>query len=241
MITVDFNRLNIRPESKILDIGCGGGRHTARAWEFPEILCAGADISHDDLVMCREKLEMHQAFYPPSSSMWALCGADVTDLPFLDQSFDVIICSEVLEHVQEDGDAIAEISRVLKHGGILAVSVPRYWPEKICWRLSHKYCHTKGGHIRIYRKNELIKKITRQKPTGKLKLTGIHYAHSLHVPFWWIKCFADMDEKNPLADIYHRFLVWDIMKKPLVTRLMNGILNPMMGKSLVLYFKKQIN
>lgn len=237
MITIDFQRLNIFPGSKILDIGCGEGRHIAKAWEQPGNTCIGADRSHQDLIACRDKLILHEAFSSSASypSTWALSAADITTLPFPDHIFDIVICSEVLEHIPNEEAAISEIIRILKPGGTLVISVPRYWCEKICWRLSHAYCHTRGGHIRIYKKNQLIKVITRR----KLFFLNHHYAHSLHTPFWWIKCLTGLNKKNTLVSLYHRFLIWDIMKKPFITRFMDRLLNPIMGKSVVLYFEKR--
>ena len=62
----------------------------------------------------------------------------------------------MLEHIPDHNTAVKEIIRVLKPGKSLVVSVPRYLPERICWALSEAYHNEKGGHIRIYRKNELI-------------------------------------------------------------------------------------
>ena len=73
-----------------------------------------------------------------------------------DNIYDAVICSEVLEHLESLDDAVSEIVRVLKPGGVLAVSVPRFIPELICWKLSSEYSKTPGGHVRIFRhKNKL--------------------------------------------------------------------------------------
>ena len=50
--------------------------------------------------------------------------ADITDLPFPDQSYDLIVCLHVLEHVQEDRKAISELFRVLRPGGKAVIQVP---------------------------------------------------------------------------------------------------------------------
>ena len=70
-----------------------------------------------------------------------------------------MIASEILEHVPADDAAIAELVRVLKPGGALAVTVPRWLPERICWALSDDYHANEGGHIRIYRADELRDKV----------------------------------------------------------------------------------
>ncbi|MBF0204002.1 MAG: SAM-dependent methyltransferase, partial [Desulfamplus sp.] len=112
---------------------------------------------------------------------------------------------------------------------------PRYWPEKICWKLSYEYWHSKGGHIRIYTKKELLNKVL---GLGFV-FHGSHHAHSLHTPFWWLKCLTGLNRKNSdsrIITIYHKLLVWDLMEKPFITGFIEKLLNPVMGKSLVLYF-----
>ncbi len=234
MVTIDFNRLDIKPGRKILDIGCGEGRHTAEAFQHTGIFCVGADKNLKDLKASKKKLELHEAFQGETTSIWSLAGTDIMALPFSDNSFDVIICSEVLEHLPRDNSALFELLRVLKPGGILTVSVPRRWPEALCWLLSESYHTINQGHIRIYSGKKLIKKIS----ALGTALTSSHHAHSLHSPYWWLKCLTDPHGKDTfLAGLYHKFLVWDLMEKPRLTRTLDRLLNPVMGKSLVLYFK----
>ena len=67
-----------------------------------------------------------------------------------------------------------------------------------------------------------------------------HWAHALHVPFWWLKClFWQNRDHNWLVRQYHRLLVWDIMEQPALTRVLERIINPVMGKSVVMYFRKE--
>ncbi|MBF0573518.1 MAG: class I SAM-dependent methyltransferase [Desulfamplus sp.] len=244
MITIDFNRLDLKSGYKILDIGCGEGRHTAKAWEFENTFCVGADMCYKDLVAAKEKIEIHEDFIniylENYASQWVLCNSDINLLPFAENTFDVIICSEVMEHIHQEQKALEELTRVLKPKGQLALSVPRYLPEKICWKLSKEYCNTEGGHIRIYKKKELLEKVI---PLG-FKFQGSHYAHSLHTPFWWLKCLMGCPNQSVsnsnfnLINLYHKLLVWDIMKNPFITRFIEKLLNPIIGKSLVLYFIK---
>ena len=117
----------------------------------------------------------------------------------------------------------------------MAVTVPRWLPEKICWALSDEYHEVEGGHVRIYSTAELVTKVE----SAGLRHVGKDYAHGLHSPYWWVKCAVGVDEdQHPLVRAYHRLLVWDIMAKPLVTRVADRVLNPVLGKSLVLYLRK---
>ncbi|MGH7290090.1 MAG: class I SAM-dependent methyltransferase, partial [Myxococcota bacterium] len=160
---------------------------------------------------------------------------DALDLPYGDGTFDFVIASEILEHVPQDEAAIDELVRVLKPGGRLAVTVPRWLPEKVCWVLSDEYHANEGGHIRIYRADELHDKIAAR----GMRFDHRHHAHALHSPFWWLKCAVGVDKtSHPAVTAYHKMLVWDMMSRPWLTRSAESLLNPLIGKSVALYFQK---
>ncbi len=236
MLTVDFKYLSITPRSRILDIGCGSGRHTAAAYEQTGVHVVGADLETPSLQEARRRLNFHESFCPSVESCWSLAGAEITNLPFETHSFDVVICSEVLEHISDHHHATRELLRVLKPKGHLAISVPRRWPESLCWALSRQYRQSSGGHIRIYARDALIQLIQDQGAVHH----RTHHAHGLHAPFWWLKCLLGLD-RNDLwpVKLYHRFLIWDMMDNPRLTQILDRILNPLMGKSVVLYFYKR--
>lgn len=236
MITVDFSRLSLRPGVRVLDIGCGTGRHTAAAYQLPDAAVVGADLDIEDLRQARTRLLFHDGCGRHGGGSWFFCASDIACLPFEDACFDLVICSEVLEHIADDQRAAAEIIRVLKPAGSLVVSVPRYFPERICWALSDAYHQTANGHIRIYRKQQLVRLLESQ---GAVYQSS-HFAHSLHSPYWWLKCLVGPERADAaVVNGYHRFLTWDILKKPLLTRLLDGLFNPLLGKSLVVYCKKR--
>ncbi|WP_022664166.1 class I SAM-dependent methyltransferase [Desulfospira joergensenii] len=235
MITVDFNRIRIHPHDRILDIGCGEGRHMVRACREKSVLGFGADYLFDNLVQTRNKLRFHQALDDLSCAAWNLSSMDVTRLPFKKNSFDLVICSEVLEHIPDHELAASELIRIVKPGKTLAVSVPRFFPEKICWLLSEEYTQADMGHVRIYRKKEILDMFC----SRGMKFLRSHFAHSIHTPYWWLKCMAGPNRTDvALVNLYHRLLVWDMMKKPKTTTLLDRLFNPLLGKSLVLYFTK---
>tara|TARA_Y100000780_G_C13526301_1_gene355884 strand:+ start:96 stop:308 length:213 start_codon:yes stop_codon:yes gene_type:complete len=58
----------------------------------------------------------------------------------------------------------------------------------------------------------------------------------LHSPYWWLKCaVGPANDEHRLVKAYHRLLVWDIVQNPWITRTANRLLNPIIGKSIVLY------
>ena len=226
----------MRPGSRILDMGCGSGRHTCEAYRLPHVRVVGADIRFKDLLEARRRLDLHHRLGEHGNGSWSLTAADVTALPWRDNLFDTVICSEVLEHIPDHLQASRELVRVLKPGGNLAVSVPRYLPERICWALSDAYHTSSGGHIRIYRTGQLKQMIE----SNGVKQTAQHHAHSLHTPYWWLKCLlGPHSEDAQTVQLYHRFLTWDMMKKPESVRLLDKLLNPILGKSVVMYFRKR--
>jgi hypothetical protein len=103
------------------------------------------------------------------------------------------------------------------------------------WSLSDEYHNVPGGHVRIYRRSQLVERL---EGTG-MRATGHHHAHGLHAPYWWLKCLVGTtNDSNRAVAAYHRLLVWDIEKGPKTTRLTERVLNPLVGKSLVVYLVK---
>jgi SAM-dependent methyltransferase len=240
MLTIRFDRLDLRPGDRVLDVGAGFGRHVF------ECARRGADVvaldyAHDEVVETRATLgAMVDAGEIDIARFKGVLQGDATKLPFADASFDKVITSEVLEHIQDDVAAISEMIRVLKPGGMFAATVPAWGPEKINWMLSDEYHAPKsvGGHVRIYSKTELSAKLR----TGGLDLRGTHRAHALHSPYWWLKCaVGPRNDDHPMVTKYREFLEWDIIKQPTATRLAEKFLSPALGKSIVFYGHKPMN
>jgi SAM-dependent methyltransferase len=232
VLTVDFEQFPVGPGDRVLDLGCGGGRHAFEVYRRGASVVA-FDHDHGELVGVAGTLgAMNLADEAPDTARASIVTGDVLALPFPDGTFDVVIAAEVLEHIPDDDRAFAEIVRVLRPGGRIAVTVPRWWPEQVCWALSNDYHDVPGGHVRIYRGNQVVE---RMKASG-LVYRGQHHAHALHSPYWWLNC-AFGRESLP-SRMWHRLLVWDIVSAPGVTRTTERWLNPVMGKSLVVYADK---
>ena len=72
-----------------------------------------------------------------------------------------------------------------------------------------------------------------------MELTHSHHAHALHSPFWWLKCAVGVSKPDhPVVAAYHKLLVWDLMQRPKITQVTESLLNPLVGKSVAMYFTK---
>jgi SAM-dependent methyltransferase len=236
MLTVDFDRLGIGPGTKVIDVGCGAGRHAFEAYRRgADVIAFDRDAAELESVEIIVKAMAETGEAPATASAQVVVG-DALKLPYADATFDCVIASEILEHVPEDDAAIAELTRVLKVGGTLAVSVPRWLPERVCWLLSDEYHSNEGGHVRIYQADQLRDKIA----SGGMDLTHTHHAHALHSPFWWLKCAVGVSNADhPAVTAYHKLLVWDLMQRPKITQVAEALLNPLVGKSVAMYFTKR--
>jgi ubiquinone/menaquinone biosynthesis C-methylase UbiE len=237
MLTVDFDRLGLKPGDRILDMGAGAGRHAFEAYRRGGDVVA-FDQDAEELKTVAEWFEaMRLDGGLPAAAEAVVHVGDALDLPFDNEEFDRIIAAEILEHVPADIQAIQELVRVLRPGGTLAVSVPRWFPEIVNWKLSADYHNAPGGHIRIYTDAELIDKVTK----AGMDFESRDYAHGLHSPYWWLKCAVGVNnDDNLLVKAYHQILVWEITKQPLALRWLGRVLDPLVGKSLVLYFRKPL-
>ena len=236
MLTANYDRLGLRPGDRVLDLGCGFGRHAFEAARRGADVVA-LDAGRDEVEgVVATFVAMAQAGELPADGVHvAVVQGDALHLPFPEATFDRVICSEVLEHIPDDLAAMTELTRVLRPGGTMAVTVPRFFPELVNWALSDEYHLVPGGHVRIYRRSVIVSRLA----SAGLTPVGRGYAHALHSPYWWLKCLVGTtNEENRYVRAYHRFLVWDIVKRPALTRWAERLLAPVMGKSVVFYLAK---
>jgi SAM-dependent methyltransferase len=240
LLTIRLRQLGVRPGDLVLDAGAGFGRHAF------ELARQGANVVALDYAL--GEVEATRATFAAMAEAGEIAEArlagglqgDATRLPFADSSFDRVITSEVLEHIQSDTTAISEFARVLKPGGTFAATVPTWLPEKINWMLSDEYHAPKsvGGHVRIYSATELKAKLR----TAGLTVTGSHHAHALHSPYWWLKCAVGVRrEDHRLVKAYKRMLEWEIVKQPRALKIVERAASPLLGKSYIVYAHKASN
>jgi len=231
LLTVDLERLRLRPGEKLLDAGCGEGRHCFGALE------RGAHVVGLDLDLASLKTRADDLGRRASecSRLGALIQGNAFQLPFADGSFDKVICSEVMEHVHDYRAAARELARVTKVGGCLAITIPTATSEKLYLHLGDDYFESPGGHIRIFRPRQLALGLAE----AGLATIGVGFAHALHTPYWALRSVAGLPnaDENTLVQLYRRFLLLATRSR-FLTRL-ERVLNYCFPKSLILYAEKR--
>ena len=236
MLTINYNILGIHDGDVVLDVGCGEGRHSIKAYQSAQCTVCALDIEQKNAVRTKFFLSLLDD-EGKNHGKWLSLRGNAMWMPFPDASFDKVICSEVLEHITDDRQAIHEFRRILKSDGILAVSVPSYYSETIYWTLSRQYHNQPGGHIRKYRLKQLRLIL---KDSG-FDVFNIHHEHALHVPYWFLRCLFGINREQAfIPSLYHKFLVWDIETGAKPVRFLENALNPAFGKSVVLYARKNM-
>ena len=231
MLTVDLERLQIEPGHWLLDAGCGGGRHCFGALDRGAHV-VGLDLDPESLRVARAGIA-ERSRSPGAGRNRPRGGVlrgDVFRLPYPDDTFDRIICAEVMEHVHDYAGALRELVRVLRPGGRIGVTIPTAITEHLYLRLSRAYFESPGGHIRIFRPRDLARALAR----AGVRVEGVSFAHALHSPYWAIRCALGLDDESPfLTRSYRRFLI-HASQSQLCSRVEHA-LDWIWPKSLVLY------
>ncbi len=163
---------------RILDAGCSVGTTLSFLQRYGD--AHGLDVCVEALrICCRQNLSN-------------ILQADARNLPFLKESYDLLVALDLLEHLENADQCLKEFNRVLKKGGYLIISVPAY---QFLWTNFDLYAH----HFKRYRIRELKKMVEKEGFTIK-KIS-------------YINCFLfSMIVVKRLADKLFRFkklLIWD--------------------------------
>jgi SAM-dependent methyltransferase len=132
--------LSASPGPEVLNAGAGQGTMSTRLERL------GYEVTSTDVSQAAIELLLGRLSGP-------VAEASITELPFDDESFDGAVLGEVLEHVEDDRGALGELARVLRPGGVLAVSVPA---NPALYGPSDEW----AGHVRRYTRPALIEACT---------------------------------------------------------------------------------
>ena len=142
---------------RILDYGCGTGGNTLAYSSLGAVVGVEPDSA-----AIRLAHERGGAIY---------CRTGGTQLPFREGSFDIVMASDVLEHIEHDREAVAEISRVLRPGGAAIISVPAHQ-----WLFSEH--DTALHHFRRYSKSAIRDLLKR----SGLRVRRVSYSNAVLFP-----------------------------------------------------------
>ncbi len=161
-----FDAVSLKKPQQVLDVGCGRGFYVQALAQFDFIKqIEGIELEPTYLAQAIEAVQKSKL-----ERKVHLQQGSVYTLPFKSKSFDVVILSEVLEHLQNENDALREIKRVLKPGGWLICTVPSatypfLW-DPLNWSLKPFGTHVHmdiwwlagiwAGHHRLYSANDLL-------------------------------------------------------------------------------------
>ena len=239
MLTVDYKLMQVGSGQRVLDVGCGNGRHTWAAYCLYDCEVMALDMLQADLQKTRYTLyTADDDRKNGNGNRWLVVRGDAMTLPLKNDSFDRVICSEVLEHLADDRRSVHELVRVLKDDGVIAVSVPTRLTESIYWRISRQYSRNPGGHIRIYKAKEIKQLLLDE----NLEILSVRHKHSLHSIYWLLRCLFGVNNENAFVPrMYHKFLVWDLKARTSPVRLLDDLCNHLFPKSIVIYARKGHN
>jgi SAM-dependent methyltransferase len=179
---------------RILDAGCGTGSLMDQLRDRSEVEVTGIDVAPEALTFSRERGQSQ------------LVQGDLTALPFATARFDLILALEVVEHVEKDEIALAELCRVLKPGGTLLLSVPAY---RFLWSSHDVALH----HKRRYTAQCIHTSLTK----AGLDSTKVTYLLSfLFIPVALVRLFDRLTRRSaparahlvPVPPLLNRFLIY---------------------------------
>lgn len=155
-----FEWVDPRDDSLILDCACGRGFYVNMLRYASRCKIVGLELDWPVIVRARQNVG-----HLPDV---LLTNADIYALPYADDTFDAVILSEILEHIERDVDGLKEALRVLKPGGVVAITVPNanypFWWDPINRTLETLFNrHISSGplagiwanHVRLYTREQL--------------------------------------------------------------------------------------
>lgn len=176
---------------EILDVGCGAGILMSELEQYGNVY--GIDVSALAVDYCKKR------------GLPNVTVDDLAKLTFPNEQFDVVIALDVLEHIENDAQAVSEIHRVLKPGGTVIIFVPAFmalWGE----------ADEMGRHFRRYQKPELLKRLR----DGGFTVEHSSYFNTiLFLPIFFVRYISrkfglmqkmEFKEANPIVNVILSFV-----------------------------------
>jgi SAM-dependent methyltransferase len=165
-----IERLGLPSKSRILDVGTSTGTNLRLLKDLGYVDVVGLDASPEAIRYCEEK------------GLGSVKMGNICAMPFDEGTFDLVLATDVIEHVDDDAGAVCEIARVLAPGGHVLITVPAF---KSLWGLQDR----QALHKRRYRKSEVLK-LTNH--AGLLAEQHYYFNYLLFVPIWCARRLIDI-------------------------------------------------
>lgn len=166
----EVNRLPLTTSSRVLDVGTSTGTNLRLLRDLGFHAVEGLELSEDAIRYCRNK------------GLGIVRQGDACAMPFADASFDLILATDIIEHIEDDRRALAEIVRTLRPGGHALITVPAF---RSIWGLQDRIAH----HKRRYRMRPLVEKI---EAAGLIIDRAYHFNFLLFIPIWIARRVIDI-------------------------------------------------
>ncbi len=158
----EINKIKLPRTSRVLDVGTSTGANLRLLRDLGFRAVDGLDFSQEAIRYCREK------------GLGPVRHGDVCGMPFANASFDLVLATDIIEHVEDDLEALREIGRVLSPDGKVLITVTAF---PILWGLQDRISH----HKRRYTRRDLVDKVTR---SGFFIETCYYFNFILFLPIW---------------------------------------------------------
>src|SRR5579863_6361463 len=165
----ELARAGIALDARVLDVGTGTGSNLRMLRELGFTGVTGLDDSDEAIRFCASK------------GFDYVRKGDICAMPFADASFDLVLATDVIEHVDDDRRAVAEIARVLRSDGVALVTVPAF---KSLWGLQDRQAH----HKRRYRMRMFAAAL---RSSGMRIERSYYFNYLLFAPIWLARKLID--------------------------------------------------
>jgi SAM-dependent methyltransferase len=214
----EISRLALQKSSPVLDVGCSTGTNLRLLRQLGFSSIEALDASEEAIRYCREK------------GLGIVRQGDICAMPFAQASFELVLATDVIEHVDDDQQALREIVRILRPGGHALITVPAF-PS--LWGLQDRVSH----HKRRYRIEPLLERV---EGAGLRVERRYHFNFLLFAPIWIARRLIDMFDVKLNSE--------DEINSPMINRILSAlfaadvalapIIHPPFGVSILVMARK---
>lgn len=229
---INLNLLKLRKGDKVLDLGCSYGEQALKIAQ-EGLVVFGIDKN-------KQAIKQFNRSVKQSNARCVGVVGDIKKMPYSDDQFDAVVATEVLEHVSEPKKAVKELSRVLRHGGYICVSVPTKISEDV-FRALHPTWVEDSTHINVFSNKQIIALFKQEGFTIEI-VENQNFEWSF---FWLIHSFLKSRfeptgtpiENHKVSEIYFR--VWDYIRRFRMEKFLLWLGNNIFPKSYYIYAVKK--